>query len=142
MFTYQYPRPALTVDNVILAKENDEWYVLLIQRKHEPYKNSWALPGGFVDVDEKIEIAAMRELKEETGISGIPLQFLNYFDEPGRDPRERTVSMAFVCILKQRIEAHPASDARKAEWHKIDNLPELAFDHSIIIEQAKFRFLI
>ena len=80
MFTYKYPRPALTVDNVILTRENEEWYILLIQRKHDPFKNFWALPGGFVDPDEKIEMAALRELKEETGITGIKITFLNYFD--------------------------------------------------------------
>ena len=139
MFNYKYPRPALTVDNVIMANEKGECYILLIQRKHNPFKNSWALPGGFVDVDEPIENAALRELKEETGITGITLEFLNYFDEPGRDPRQRTISMAFVGIIKTRIEAYPASDARKAEWFKIENLPDLAFDHKKIIDFAKFK---
>jgi ADP-ribose pyrophosphatase len=139
MHTYKYPRPALTVDNVILAKENGEWYVLLIQRKNEPFKNSWALPGGFVDDNELIEKAALRELKEETGITGIILEFLNYFDEPMRDPRERTISMAFAGIAKKNIKIAAASDAKKAEWFKIDKLPELAFDHSKIIKEAKLK---
>jgi len=139
MFTYKYPRPALTVDNVILTRENEEWYILLIQRKHDPFKNFWALPGGFVDPDEKIEMAALRELKEETGITGIKINFLNYFDEPGRDPRERTISMAFTGTIKSRIKPQAASDAKKAEWFKIENLPDLAFDHKKIIDLAKLR---
>jgi 8-oxo-dGTP diphosphatase len=141
MFTYKYPRPALTVDNVILSKENNEWQVLLIQRKNEPFKNSWALPGGFVDDNEIIEKAALRELSEETGITGISLEFLCYFDDPIRDPRERTISMAFVGIVNINIEIKAASDAKKAEWFKIDLLPKLAFDHAKIIEKAKSGFI-
>ncbi len=140
MYSYEYPRPAITVDNVILAKEKEEWYILLIQRKNEPFKDFWALPGGFVDADELIEKAALRELMEETGIAGINLEFLNYFDEPNRDPRERTISMAFTGIIETRIKARADSDARKAEWFKIENLPYLAFDHSKIIEYAISKF--
>jgi 8-oxo-dGTP diphosphatase len=141
MHTYKYPRPALTVDNVIMAEENGEWYILLIQRKNEPFKNSWARPGGFVDDNELIENAALRELWEETGITGITLEFLNYFDEPDRDPRERTISMAFAGIVNKNIKMKAASDAKKVEWFKIVKLPELAFDHSKIIEQAKSKFI-
>ena len=131
----------MTVDNVILANEKEEWYILLIQRKNEPFKSFWALPGGFIDVDEPIEKAAIRELKEETGITGITLEFLNYFDEPGRDPRERTISMAFTGSTNKGINIKAASDAKKAEWFKIDNLPDLAFDHAKIIKMAKSRFI-
>jgi 8-oxo-dGTP diphosphatase len=139
MFTYKYPRPALTVDNVILARENDEWLVLLIQRKHNPFKNFWALPGGFVEPNEPIESAALRELKEETGITGIKINFLNFFDEPDRDPRERTISMAFMGTVNKDIFLKASSDARKAEWFRIDKLPDLAFDHKKIIDMAKLR---
>jgi 8-oxo-dGTP diphosphatase len=139
MYTYKYPRPAITVDNVVLCREKDECFVLLIQRKNDPFKNLWALPGGFVDIDEPIEMAALRELKEETGITGIKISFLNYFDEPGRDPRGRTISMAFTRIIESRKKLQAASDAKKAEWFNLDNLPELAFDHKKIIDFAKLR---
>jgi 8-oxo-dGTP diphosphatase len=141
MHTYKYPRPALTVDNVILANEQGEWLILLIQRKNEPFKNLWALPGGFVDNNEPIEKAAIRELKEETGITGIIPVFLSYFDEPGRDPRERTISMAFTAVTKRNIKIKASSDAKKAEWFNINNLPELAFDHARIIELARRKII-
>jgi 8-oxo-dGTP diphosphatase len=136
MYQYNYPRPALAADIVLFAKEKNDWFVLLIQRKNEPFKNLWALPGGFVEQDELIKKAALRELKEETGITGIALKFLDYFDDPVRDPRERVITMVFTGIAEKNIPVKAASDAKKAEWFNIKDMPGLAFDHKKIIELA------
>jgi 8-oxo-dGTP diphosphatase len=134
IYTYAYPRPAVTVDLIITRVVKDSPRILLIERKNEPFKNQWALPGGFVDIDEDIEEAAYRELKEETSISDIKLNQFRTFGKLGRDPRGRTISIIYFGQLvngNQKIEA--GNDAKNLKWFVIDDLPELAFDHLEII---------
>ena len=135
--TYEYPRPALTVDCVVFAVEDDALQVLLIRRAHEPFADSWALPGGFVDMDETVEAAARRELEEETGLKDLFLEQLYTFGQPNRDPRGRVVSVAYYALVDlagRRVQA--ASDASEAAWFAVDALPELAFDHDEILACA------
>ena len=135
-FCYEYPRPALTVDCIILKKEENDIELLLIQRAQEPFKGKWALPGGVVDEDETTEKAAERELTEETGIRTQNLKQLHTFSEPDRDPRGRTVSVVYYAFVERNILTKAGDDAAKAEWFPINKLPELAFDHSEIIKYA------
>jgi 8-oxo-dGTP diphosphatase len=136
-FTYEYPRPALTVDCVVFGFTGDELQVLLIRRGLEPFSGSWALPGGFVDMDEDLDQAARRELREETHLDRVFLEQLFTFGTPGRDPRGRVVSVAYYALV--RPDQHPAtgdSDASEAAWHPVGQLPPLAFDHPRIIATA------
>src|SRR5947207_11460808 len=135
--TYQYPRPALTVDCVVFAFDDGELMVLLIERGLEPFKGRWALPVGFVRVQETLDDAARRELAEETGLKNVFLEQLFTFGELDRDPRERVVSVAYYALVKlsdHRVKA--ATDASKAQWFQAFKPPKLAFDHSIILEAA------
>ncbi|MGC9375384.1 MAG: NUDIX domain-containing protein [Bacteroidales bacterium] len=137
IYTYAYPRPAVTVDIIVFKNFDNHPEILLIERKNEPFKNRWALPGGFVDKDEDIETAAYRELKEETSIEDINLSQLHTFGKPGRDPRGHTISIVHIGFLKnnnQKIQA--GDDAKNLQWFSVDQLPELAFDHQEIIEYA------
>lgn len=137
-YTYEFPRPALTVDCIIFGlDEGSKLKVLLIQRKKDPFQGSWALPGGFVDMDENLEQSALRELEEETGVKNVFIEQLYTFGEPGRDPRGRTVSVAYFALVN--LAEHPvtaASDAQEANWFEMDNLPSLAFDHEHILQVA------
>ncbi len=135
--TYEYPRPALTVDCVVFAIEDEALKVLLIRRAHQPFADSWALPGGFVDMDETLEEAARRELEEETGLRDLFLEQLYSFGRPDRDPRGRVVSVAYYALadLAGR-QVKPDSDARAAEWFAVEALPDLAFDHGEILAYA------
>ncbi len=137
-YTYDYPRPALTVDCVIFGlDESHQLKVLLIQRAHPPFQGQWALPGGFVDMDEGLEAAALRELEEETGVKDVFIEQLYTFGEPGRDPRGRVVSVAYFALVN--LEEHPveaSSDARRVRWFEIDAPPQLAFDHKKILQVA------
>lgn len=136
--TYEYPRPALTVDCVIFGlDESHQLKVLLIERAHEPFKGQWALPGGFVDMEEGLERAALRELEEETGMKDVFIEQLYTFGAPERDPRGRVVSVGYYALVN--LEEHPvqpASDAKKVKWFEINALPALAFDHSRILSVA------
>jgi 8-oxo-dGTP diphosphatase len=139
-FTYEYPRPALTVDCVVFGLDDGELKVLLIQRALPPFEGRWALPGGFVQVDEDLEAAARRELAEETGLERLFLEQLYTFGARGRDPRERVVSVAYYALVKlegHRIQA--ATDAKDAAWFAAADLPTLAFDHDEIVATALTR---
>ena len=136
-YTYDHPRPAVTVDAVVFSRGDGVWNVLLIQRGQEPFAGKWALPGGFVEMDETLERAAARELEEETGITGITLEQLRAFGDPGRDPRGRTISIVHWGIVEGREpEPRGQDDAAEAAWWRTDALPELAFDHDRIIAAA------
>ncbi len=133
-YCYKYPRPALTTDIIIFAPDtNNNLHVLLIERKHEPYANTWALPGGFVDMDETVEECAKRELYEETGVKDILLEQLIVMSDPKRDPRGRTVSVVFWHLASHFLLLKANDDAKNAAWFPIGNLPPLAFDHKEIL---------
>lgn len=139
-YTYEYPRPSVTVDLVIFTIAADDLQVLLIRRAQEPFKGKWALPGGFVEMDEGLEKAAARELKEEVGVSDVYLEQLYTFGAPGRDPRGRVISVAYFALVDashQTIKA--ADDAADAKWHSVFKPPKLAFDHRQILDYAVWR---
>ena len=138
MYTYHYPRPALTVDVVVFTLHGDQLRVLLIQRARNPYKGSWALPGGFVNMEESLESAAHRELAEETGIADCELEQFHTYGDPQRDPRGRVVSVAYCAYLPNevRLTVQGGSDAKQVRWFPMTDLPNLAFDHSKIIQDA------
>jgi 8-oxo-dGTP diphosphatase len=136
-FCYEYPRPAVTVDIVVVTNEEPP-RVLLIRRKHEPFAGKWAIPGGFVDMDESLEHAARRELREETGIHAGRLQQLATFGDPGRDPRGRTISVVYLGrVDPARVQPRADDDAAEVGWHGLDRLPPLAFDHRRILAAAR-----
>ena len=137
--TYEYPRPNLTIDCVVfgLDVEESDLKVMLIQRDIPPFEGRWALPGGFVRINETLEETALRELREETGIEKVFLEQLFSFGEVNRDPRERVVTVAYYALVnlnEHQIQA--TTDARKAAWFSVIDLPKLAFDHDRIVEVA------
>ncbi|UQA59642.1 NUDIX hydrolase [Polyangium aurulentum] len=135
--TYRYPRPALAVDCVVFGLDDEDLKVLLIRRGIEPFQGRWALPGGFVHVDETIDEAARRELQEEAGIERVYLEQLYTFGELERDPRERVVSVAYYALALLSEHAVKAdTDAREVAWFGVDDLPRLAFDHDVIVDKA------
>ena len=136
-YTYDDPHPAVTVDIVIFTIVDDDFKVLLIQRDNGPFEGMWALPGGFVGMDESLRRAAWRELKEETGVHAAFLEQLSAFGHPDRDPRERVITVAYYALIPfDRLEPKAATDARKAELFSMNELPELAFDHARILRRA------
>lgn len=135
MYNYKYPRPALTVDALVYIKANDEFSVLLIQRGIEPFKGKWALPGGFVNMDELLETACKRELQEETGLQVEQLIQFKTYDALDRDPRHRTISVVFSAQLPEKAKVKGGDDAASAQWFPIDNLPQMAFDHKYILAE-------
>lgn len=140
MFTYKYPRPALTSDSVVFGFDGRELHILLIERGVEPYKGWWALPGGFMKMEETIEECAKRELREETGISPAYLEQFKVYSAVSRDPRGRVVSVAFFALVrKSDFNLVAGDDAVKARWFACDSLPQLAFDHASIIADARNR---
>lgn len=132
-YIYAYPRPSVTVDIIIKRQYKNNLQILLIQRKNEPFKNQWALPGGFVDKNEPLLKAAIRELKEETNIELSELKQEYAFGDPGRDPRGHTISIIYSAIVDSNICFKAADDAKNAKWYNIEKLPDLAFDHLKII---------
>ena len=135
-YTYKYPRPSVTVDIVVLCQVNNDWNILLIKRGREPFIDMWALPGGFVDIDEDLITAAHRELKEETDLSVKVLNQFATYGKVGRDPRGRTISVIYYGMIDEEENSVMAGDdAKKAEWFSIKELPGLAFDHNIIITE-------
>ena len=135
MYTYRYPRPALTVDAIVLKRETNE--LLLIQRGKEPFAGKWALPGGFVEVGELLVDSCKRELEEETGLKLKELIQFKTYDAIDRDPRERIISVVFYVFADRDAMVCGADDAIRAAWFPIGQLPELAFDHALIISDFK-----
>jgi 8-oxo-dGTP diphosphatase len=140
-FTYDFPRPAVTVD-VVLATRETSSRVLLIKRAKDPFAGRWALPGGFVDEGESLADAARRELKEETGLTLGELEQLYAAGDPGRDPRGWTVSVVFLTRVDAKaLKPKAGDDAKRVKWFPLDDLPDLAFDHAMILERAKARLV-
>jgi len=139
-YSYEYPRAALTVDCVVFGLDDDDLKVLLIQRDLPPFEGKWALPGGFVRLDETLEESARRELQEETGIENVYLEQLYTVGELKRDPRERVVTVAYYALVKlSDHQVQAATDARNAAWFAVEDVPPLAFDHQNILEMAHER---
>lgn len=139
-YCYEYPRPSVTSDCVIFGFDGSELKILLIERALEPYKGYWALPGGFMRMDESIEQCASRELHEETNISDVYLEQLQVFSRPDRDPRGRVVTVAFIALVRPGdFKVAGGDDAARAAWFGADMLPPLAFDHQEIVDAARAR---
>ena len=136
-FTYAYPHPAVATDIAVFTLRRGALHVLLIERGGEPFLGAWALPGGFVQPEEDLDACARRELQEETGVeSDVLLHFTN-FSAPGRDPRERVISVAYLALMpSDELRVEGSSDAAQAQWFPIGDLPPLAFDHEEILRQA------
>lgn len=134
-YCYEYPRPAVTTDAILISKESEGTFILLIQRGIDPYKGTWALPGGFVEMHEELADACARELQEETGITGIRLQQFATFGTVNRDPRGRTISIVFWAEVSSRLAVQSGDDAQSAQWFNLNDLPILAFDHQKVIQQ-------
>ena len=144
-YTYKYPRPAVTADCIVITKEADP-KVLLIQRGDEPFKGAWAFPGGFMNMDETTEQCAIRELEEETGLKVSKVYQIGAYSKVDRDPRGRTVTVAYLAIVDEPIAVNGQDDAAKAQWFPLSAFldkpsgkaerPELAFDHDEIIPDA------
>ena len=138
-YIYDWPRPMVTVDAVVFAYAGDKAEVLLIERKHEPFKGLWAVPGGFIEIDEELEDAVARELAEETGLTGVKLEQMRTFGKCGRDPRGRQITIAFtgLATAEQRKTTRGGDDAAKAQWFDIEKLPDsMAFDHNEMVRLA------
>ncbi|MCQ2283749.1 MAG: NUDIX hydrolase [Bacteroidales bacterium] len=136
-YTYKYWRPAVTVDNVVFSFDGNHLNTLLIRRKNEPFKDKWAFPGGFLDEKETLEEAALRELKEETRL--VPKHFIEVgsFSAPDRDPRGRTITVAFASVVRPyQTNVNAGDDASEAKWFPITEMPVLAFDHELIFRKA------
>ena len=134
-YTYKYPRPAVTADCVVITREAEP-KVLLIQRGADPYKGCWAFPGGFMNMDETTEQCAIRELEEETGLKVSTVRQIGAYSKVDRDPRGRTITVAYLAIIDKPAQVTGQDDAAKAEWFPLSALPELAFDHVDIMADA------
>lgn len=139
-YKYDYPHPAVTTDIVIFTIRDDRLKILLIQRGEAPFKDSWALPGGFLKMEESLDECARRELAEETGLSDLYLEQLYSFGAPDRDPRERVITIAYYALVpSDQLTLQAGTDAADAAWFDLDELPDLAFDHPDIIQSARER---
>ena len=138
-YSYKYPRPAVTADCVVITKEAEP-KVLLIQRGADPYKGCWAFPGGFMNMDETTEQCAIRELEEETGLKVSTVRQIGAYSKVDRDPRGRTITVAYLAIIDKPAQVTGQDDAAKAEWFPLSALPELAFDHADIMADANNLF--
>jgi len=138
-FSYDYPRPSVTVDIVLVTREPKS-RVLLIRRKDPPFAGKWAIPGGFIEMEETLEASARRELREETGLEVGDLIQLQTFGDPGRDPRGRTISVVFLAqVDPSQLKPQAADDAAAVGWHPLRKPPPLAFDHDKILTYARQR---
>ncbi len=136
-YTYDYPHPAVTADVVVFTFDKGNLKVLLIQRGRPPAEGEWAIPGGFVNIDESLKRAAWRELHEETGVHAAYLRQLGAFGHPDRDPRERIITVVYLALLPvDRMHIEAGSDAMDARLFGLQKLPELAFDHAKILRRA------
>lgn len=135
VYTYKYPRPAVTADCIVITKEAAP-KVLLIQRRDNPFKGCWAFPGGFLNMDETTEQCAIRELEEETGLKVIKVYQIGAYSKVDRDPRGRTITVAYLAMVDAPMAVNGQDDAAKAQWFSLSALPELAFDHDDIIQDA------
>lgn len=140
-YRYKHSRPTLTVDGVSFSIHHDKLPALLIKRKREPLKNSWALPDSFIELDETLEEAARRELKEETSIENVHLEQLHTYGDPEQDPRDRVVTVAFLALIPpdKVVDFRGGDDAAHVAWIPVDNLPALAFDQTDIVSYAQSR---
>ncbi|MFP4075642.1 MAG: NUDIX domain-containing protein [Halochromatium sp.] len=139
-YCYRYPHPAVTTDVALFSIREDGLWLLLIERAQEPFTGCWALPGGFLDIDEDLDACAARELAEETGIEGLALEQLGTFGKPGRDPRERVISVAYLALAPDApLSVRAGDDAAAAAWFPVQALPALAFDHAEIVDAAQRR---
>jgi len=134
-YTYKYPRPAVTADCIVITKEAEP-KVLLIERGDEPFKGCWAFPGGFMNMDETTEQCAIRELEEETGLKVSKVYQIGAYSKVDRDPRGRTITVAYLAIIDASMAVKGQDDAAKALWFPLSTLPELAFDHDEIMWDA------
>ena len=134
-YCYKYPHPAVTTDSVIFGFDGAKLKVLLIERGQEPHKGKWAFPGGFVCMDESCEEGALRELQEETNMSCAYMEQFRTYSNPNRDPRERIITVAYLALVKTQ-EVQAGDDASKAQWFDINEVPQLAFDHDVILRDA------
>ncbi|MGH2638894.1 MAG: NUDIX hydrolase [Rhabdochlamydiaceae bacterium] len=133
----QYERPSVTVDVIMMSLRQGDLHVLLIKRRSWPFEGMWAIPGGFVNMNESLETAAKRELREETGVEDVYLEQLYTFGDPGRDPRTRVITVVYFALLdSERLQVRAADDAIEVEWYSVYKLPPLAFDHSKILNYA------
>lgn len=139
-FCYEYPRPAVTTDCVIFAFDEGELKVLLIKRRNEPFAGKWAFPGGFIEMDENCDEGALRELHEEAGLKNIHIEQLYTFSDVDRDPRGRTISVAYLALARAgQAKILAGDDAAEAEWHEVSKVQQLAFDHRKILNTALAR---
>ena len=139
-YTYEHPHPAVTVDVAVFTLTAGRLAVVLVRRAAWPHAGKWALPGGFVGIDESLKRAAWRELREETGIKAGYLEQLGAFGRPDRDPRERVITVVYIALAAaDRLELRAGSDADEARLFCLDELPELAFDHTRIVQAATRR---
>jgi 8-oxo-dGTP diphosphatase len=139
---YAYPHPAVTTDVVLFTLREGQLQLLLIRRGSEPFRDCWALPGGFLDIEEDLDRCAQRKLEAETGVTDVYLEQLYTFGRPGRDPRERVISVAYYALVaSESLSLRAASDAAEARWFPVGALPNLAFDHAEIIETAHQRLV-
>lgn len=137
-YCYRYPHPAVTTDCVIFGFDGHQMNVLLVKRGGEPYLGWWAFPGGFVRLDESAEAGALRELREETHLVPEYVEQFHTYSDPGRDPRERVITIAYLALVKLQ-EVKGGDDAVDARWFPIDKIPHLAFDHDLILRDAMAR---
>lgn len=136
-YCYEYPRPAVTTDIVVFGYQDKALSLLLVERKNDPYKGRWSFPGGFMNMDEDAETCARRELREETGLQVTSMEQLHTFSAVDRDPRGRTVSIAYLAIVdRTQVVVRAADDAADAGWFLLSGIPPLAFDHDRILEKA------